>query len=71
MTEERLNNVLLLNVHREEAANRDLKEIACMFVASSQQKNICLWQLCVTTLMDNLCTMVQFLLYNLNFVSFL
>ena len=34
MTEERLNNVLLLNVHREEAGNLDLKEIACMFVAS-------------------------------------
>ena len=47
MTEEWLNNVLLLNVHREEADNLELKEIACMFVASSQRKkNICLATLC-------------------------
>ena len=36
MTEERLNNALRLHVHREEAGNLELKEIACMFVASSQ-----------------------------------
>ena len=38
VTEERLNNVLLLHVHREEAANRDLKEIACMFVAANERR---------------------------------
>ena len=40
MTEERLNNVLLLNVHmnREEAGNLELKEIACMFVAANKRR---------------------------------
>lgn len=38
MTEERLNNVLLLHVHREEAANLDLKEIACVFVAANERR---------------------------------
>ena len=38
VTEERLNNVLLLHVHREEAANRDLKEIAYMFVAANERR---------------------------------
>ena len=36
MTEEGLNNVLLLHVHREEAGNLDLEEIACMFVAANE-----------------------------------
>ena len=38
MTEERLNNVLLLHVHKEEAGNLDLKEIACMFVAANERR---------------------------------
>ena len=38
MTEEQLNNVLLLNVHRKEAGNLDLKEIACMFVAANERR---------------------------------
>ena len=38
MTEEWLNNVLLLNIHREEASNLDLKVFACMFVAANERR---------------------------------
>ena len=38
MTKERLNNVLLLHVHRKEASNLYLKEIACMFVAANERR---------------------------------
>ena len=50
---------------REEAGNLDLEEITCMFVAANERRTSVFGH-CVTTLIDNLCTMVQFLFYNLN-----
>ena len=38
MSEERLNNVLLLNVHKEEADSLDLINIACNFVSANARR---------------------------------
>ena len=39
MTEERLNNVLILNAYKEDKDDLDFQEIACMFISVNDRRS--------------------------------